>query len=53
MTDIKYPFIYRHKDETVWAEETGIPAKVIRWRICHGWPTGKTLTKPVRKLNKK
>lgn len=32
-----------------WAEEFGIASHVLRWRLKHGWSTGKALTTPVRK----
>ena len=31
-----------------WSEETGIPTKVIGWRLYHGWDVERTLTTPVR-----
>jgi len=31
-----------------WAEETSIPAKIIRWRLNKGWQVAAALTKPKR-----
>lgn len=32
-----------------WSKESGIPAKVILWRIAHDWDAGKAIYTPVRK----
>lgn len=41
---------YKNKTQCIsaWAEETGISATVIRWRLKYNWSTPKTLTTPVR-----
>lgn len=36
-----------------WSEETGIPAKIIRWRLKYGWSPRKALTTPVGKYEKR
>lgn len=36
-----------------WAEETGIPYQVIRWRLNNGWPKEKALTELVGKYKKR
>ena len=35
-----------------WADRTGIPTKVISWRLSKGWPPERTLTTPVRKKSR-
>ena len=35
-----------------WADLTGIPSKVIGWRLAKGWSVEKTLTVPVRKKSR-
>lgn len=43
--------IFRGKNQpvSVWADETGIPAKVIYGRLDAGWPIERALTEPVKK----
>lgn len=42
-----------HKEKTLclseWAEQTGISADIIRWRLKHNWSVGKALTTPIRR----
>ena len=35
-----------------WADRTGIPTKVISWRLSNGWTPERTLTTPVRKKSR-
>lgn len=36
-----------------WSEETGIPTKIISWRIDRGWTPNRALTIPVKKYKKR
>jgi hypothetical protein len=36
-----------------WAEEIGIPADALGWRLRRGWTTRKALTTPVRKYSQR
>lgn len=36
-----------------WADRTGIPSKVIGWRLAKGWPPDRALTEPVAKRSRR